>query len=283
MRTKRLRTSCLAAFTLIELLVVVAIIAVLISILMPSLAMARKQAKQLQCLTHLRVQGHAAYYYAESNKDYLIGGVENIPDENIPEYINYPASLLISGGLAWKGWQKGIDLWKQKKMFYKIAKDIPQFNCPTHPNEKSHFDYVSSAIPIPYTQKNYDHDADGGGNRGKGYRPENADSTDYRMAFRISEIERHGAMRLIYVTDSHVSLGHADTRFHTFFLASQLPFGAYPRIASDLRHTGGLNALFFDGSARTVSMQQFDVGWPNRIGLRLRYLTTLPGPLSRSD
>lgn len=57
-------------FTLIELLVVIAIIAVLLSILLPSLRLARAQARQVVCGTNLRNVHRAMTFYAEDHNDY---------------------------------------------------------------------------------------------------------------------------------------------------------------------------------------------------------------------
>src|SRR5688572_20551118 len=56
------------AFTLIEILVVVAIIALLISILLPSLSRARKQAKTVVCQSNLHQIGLGLFMYAEAHK-----------------------------------------------------------------------------------------------------------------------------------------------------------------------------------------------------------------------
>ncbi len=61
------------AYTLVEVLVVVAVIALLISILVPSLSLAREQARAIVCAQHLRQFGTGLHVYTCENNDYFPG------------------------------------------------------------------------------------------------------------------------------------------------------------------------------------------------------------------
>jgi prepilin-type N-terminal cleavage/methylation domain-containing protein len=66
----RKKAFCRSGFTLIELLVVVTIIVVLVSILLPALAKARKNAWQVVCLSNFRQIAIAIYQYANDYNGY---------------------------------------------------------------------------------------------------------------------------------------------------------------------------------------------------------------------
>jgi prepilin-type N-terminal cleavage/methylation domain-containing protein/prepilin-type processing-associated H-X9-DG protein len=79
-------------FTLVELLVVIGIIALLISILLPSLSRAREQGKAIKCLSNMRQLGTAFVQYFNNNKG------------SFP----FAAGNLVPNNEDWIWWQKTV-------------------------------------------------------------------------------------------------------------------------------------------------------------------------------
>jgi prepilin-type N-terminal cleavage/methylation domain-containing protein len=73
--------ACLSpGFTLIELLVVIAIVAILASMLLPTLARSKQKAQGIQCMNHHRQLAMAWRMYAEDNRDRITYAGEDLSD-----------------------------------------------------------------------------------------------------------------------------------------------------------------------------------------------------------
>lgn len=114
-RATDLSNSIRKGFTLIELLVVVAIIAVLIAILLPSLQLAREQTRKTICLANLRHLGMAMQMYTEDTNG-ILPGQRNQEGSDVShaysDWLEDPGS----------NWRKGL---------YMYAEDAGIFLCPT--------------------------------------------------------------------------------------------------------------------------------------------------------
>lgn len=99
-------------FTLVELLVVIGIIAILISILVPTLGKAREQARSVQCLSNIRQLTNAVIMFSAENKGWMPGnGGFSIhrfdPSANFPAMAD--ADPQITSPADWISWQRAID------------------------------------------------------------------------------------------------------------------------------------------------------------------------------
>src|SRR5688572_17288262 len=81
-------------FTLIELLVVIAIIAILASLLLPTLAQSKEQGRRTRCKSNLRQLGLAITMYCQDNDDMPMSTVSPSPNRDLllPSVINVRSS-----------------------------------------------------------------------------------------------------------------------------------------------------------------------------------------------
>jgi prepilin-type N-terminal cleavage/methylation domain-containing protein len=119
------------AFTLIELLVVVAIIALLISILMPSLNAAKKEGRKVKCAANQRELLMATLIYANDARDFMPitnwGWPDNSTDLPLGWLYDPPELRRTGRGVLWK--ERDVE----SGMLWDIsAKDRSLFRCPEH-------------------------------------------------------------------------------------------------------------------------------------------------------
>lgn len=210
------------AFTLVELLVVISIIALLLSILLPALTLARSQAQATKCASNLRNLSQAMLMYSHDNKgwiprDYSVGGgIKNVL------WAGLIARYLDSGFPE-------IDLLRAdydaavKPSFARIG----VFRCPAFADRRQMLCYVLNAYPA-------------GSAGGAGAGAPMTRMTDLRPPAEI-----------VLLADCADTLSIETFDHHDVWHIDHLPKGNDPRLLNDRRHQGRINLAMSDGHMET--------------------------------
>jgi prepilin-type N-terminal cleavage/methylation domain-containing protein/prepilin-type processing-associated H-X9-DG protein len=202
-------------FTLVELLVVIGIVALLISILLPTLGKAREAANRTACLSNLRQVHQAFLFYAMANQDQVPLGYRTASKQF--NSMVFSATAPPSGRYVLFGLLYGAKLFNSPAVLFCPAEGNPKFILDTPDNPWP--DAITGAVPTQNVQSGY------------GARPEAQIPDDLSAVppgFVMPKLARFKNKAIF------ADLTSSGVRVRT-------------------RHRNGLNVLYGDGSARWVT------------------------------
>jgi len=270
------------AFTLIELLVVVAIIALLIAILLPSLNRARESSRRTVCGTQLKSQGMSIAIYAAQYNDCIPSG----PDFNVAgSSFMHDNSVLFSDTLAGISTSNGMNEDSVRRWFYCPSNQI--YNADAYWRPTTNTNFAKDDRRLGYAYLNYRLGNISSGNTtintlptGVTRTPPLEWHTKWASTPYASQAELITDIIMLDTSTQNLNVGAPR---QTWPVPSALPItvqfrnepafnvSSYPVVYNNVSHINGTapagaNFLAFDGHAAWKQWNPNGVMWVNQVG-----------------